>query len=143
MTNQDQVFNDDVVSILLFSAAFTRCPPFRCPDVQQLWTDHSAGHRGTSGVVQDLVRELERHYLTAKEDVLLGARSTPLHGGPTQNHSTQRSLWWGSPKVLGSTLSAVYLYASWSNRPKHCLNLRGRGLKKIQSSSKAQYADFN
>uniref|UniRef100_A0A8C5ALD0 Thyroid adenoma-associated protein homolog n=1 Tax=Gadus morhua TaxID=8049 RepID=A0A8C5ALD0_GADMO len=47
LTNQDQVFNDDVVSILLFS---------------------------------DLVRELERHYLTAKEDVLLGARSTPLHG---------------------------------------------------------------
>ena len=93
MANQEQVFNEDEVSILVFFTAFTLCPPFRCPDVQQLWTDHSTGHRRSSGAVQDLVRELERHYLTAKEDVLLGARSTPLHGGSTQNHEcTKESL---------------------------------------------------
>ncbi|CAL8343007.1 unnamed protein product [Lota lota] len=90
------VLADDVAALLLGRSRQLLCRPrvpqaqmgalmtkvllHKCPDVQRLWTDHSAGDPRSAGVVRDLVTELERHYLTAKADVLLAARTTPLHG---------------------------------------------------------------
>ncbi|KAK0150982.1 Thyroid adenoma-associated [Merluccius polli] len=90
------VFPDNISSLLLERSRLLLCSPRvpqaqmgalmmkvllqKCPNLQQLWTDQSAGDRRTQGVVRDLVKELERHYLMAKADVLLAARTTPLHG---------------------------------------------------------------
>ncbi|KAJ3604719.1 hypothetical protein NHX12_029458 [Muraenolepis orangiensis] len=87
---------DDMSSLLLVRSRLLLCSPRvpqaqggalimgvllqKCPNLHQLWMDQSAGEDGTSGVVQDLVTELRRHYLTAKADVLLAARTTPIHG---------------------------------------------------------------
>uniref|UniRef100_UPI003AAEFBF2 tRNA (32-2'-O)-methyltransferase regulator THADA n=1 Tax=Centroberyx gerrardi TaxID=166262 RepID=UPI003AAEFBF2 len=52
---------------------------------QERWLDSNAavssvGNPKTSSVVRYLVKELEQHYLTAKADMMLAARTRPIHG---------------------------------------------------------------
>uniref|UniRef100_A0A667ZTH9 Si:ch211-225b11.4 n=1 Tax=Myripristis murdjan TaxID=586833 RepID=A0A667ZTH9_9TELE len=83
-------FPDDITAVLLTRTKQLLCSP-RVQEaqmgaamlkvlIQNNITVSSAGNPKSASVVRYLVKELEQHYLTAKADMMLAARTKPIHG---------------------------------------------------------------
>ncbi|XP_073321451.1 tRNA (32-2'-O)-methyltransferase regulator THADA [Pagrus major] len=86
-------FPDDIAAVMLMRTKQLLCSP-RVQEAQMgalmmkvllqksqdLPDDGSGGDPKASSMVKALVKELEEHYLTAKADMMLAARTKPIHG---------------------------------------------------------------